>query len=130
MIQQILLVGAGGFVGAVARFGVTALLNGKSDHAQPAFPWGTLTANVLGCLLISVLFAVAEQRQSISDEARLVLATGFLGSFTTFSTFGYETVALLRGGHSGMALGYMSANLVLGLLAVVGGHAAVKGLAG
>lgn len=88
------LVGGGGALGAIARYGVGGLL-----HRNPAlagFPFGTLTVNLLGCLLIGLGAGLADTRQVFTPEARLFAFVGLLGGFTTFSSFGYETIALLR----------------------------------
>lgn len=93
-VMNVLLVGAGGALGAMARYGVGGLV-----HRSPAlagFPYGTLTVNLLGCLLIGLGAGLADARQAFTPEARLFLFVGVLGGFTTFSSFGYETIALLR----------------------------------
>lgn len=93
-LLNVLLVGAGGALGAIARYGVGGLI-----HRNPAlagFPYGTLAVNLLGCLLIGLGAGLADARQAFTPEARLFLFVGVLGGFTTFSSFGYETIALLR----------------------------------
>jgi CrcB protein len=90
------LVGTGGFVGAILRYAVSGIVQRMAGSSD--FPYGTLVVNVCGCLAIGVLTGVAETRQIIDAEARMFLLIGLLGSFTTFSTFGYETLALLRDG--------------------------------
>ena len=116
--MQLLAVGCGGFLGAVARYGLSSYL---SRGQGAGFPLGTLTVNALGCLLIGVLMTLMAQRESLSPEMRLFLSTGFLGSLTTFSTFGQETIELLRGGDMRLALLNVALNVVLGLLAVLAG---------
>jgi CrcB protein len=90
------LVGTGGFVGAILRYAVSGMVQRTAGSSD--FPYGTLAVNVCGCLAIGVLAGVAETRAVIDAEARMFLLIGLLGSFTTFSTFGYETLALLRDG--------------------------------
>jgi CrcB protein len=90
------LVGTGGFVGAILRYAVSGIVQRMAGSSD--FPYGTLVVNVCGCLAIGFLAGVAEARQIIDAEARMFLLIGLLGSFTTFSTFGYETLALLRDG--------------------------------
>jgi CrcB protein len=90
------LVGTGGFVGAILRYAVSGIVQRMAGSSD--FPYGTLAVNVCGCLAIGFLAGVAETRQIIDAEARIFLLIGVLGSFTTFSTFGYETLALLRDG--------------------------------
>ena len=91
---QILLVGAGGFVGSVLRYGLSGAVHRLLPFA--AFPYGTLAVNVVGCLAIGLLAGWSEARQVIGPELRLFLFIGLLGGFTTFSTFGYETFEMAR----------------------------------
>jgi len=97
-LQEVLLVGTGGFLGASLRFVVSGLVQ-RLDPAG-AFPYGTLSVNVLGCLVIGVLGGLADTKGVIGPTARLVVILGVLGGFTTFSTFAYETLALLRDGEN------------------------------
>jgi len=91
---NITLVGAGGALGAIARYGVGGLVHRNPTLA--GFPFGTLAVNLLGCLLIGLGAGLADARQAFTPEARLFVFVGLLGGFTTFSSFGYETMALLR----------------------------------
>ncbi|TDJ68209.1 MAG: fluoride efflux transporter CrcB [Planctomycetota bacterium] len=118
---NLLIVGLGGFLGAIARFGVSSFLAARPG---PGFPFGTLLVNVLGCLAIGALMALLEL-EALSANLRLFLAVGLLGSFTTFSTFGYETIELLRDGAYQPALWNVAGSLVLGLCAVLLGRALV-----
>jgi CrcB protein len=95
-LSQLLLVGAGGFLGSVCRYLLSGLVHQLLPAAQ--LPYGTLAVNVSGCLAIGVLGGFADSRQAIGPELRLFLLLGVLGGFTTFSTFGYETLALVRDG--------------------------------
>jgi CrcB protein len=113
-MQQVLLVAVGGALGSVVRFQIGAW----AARWWPNFPAGTLLVNLCGCFLIGLVSALALKRGAVSDEARLLLVTGFLGGFTTFSAFGLETVALLGRGK------YLWAGLNV-LASVVGGLAAV-----
>jgi CrcB protein len=119
---KLLVIGLGGFVGAIARYGLTGVVHRLSNGS---FPLGTLVVNVLGCLVIGALMAVVEHRQALSPNTRLFVMVGLLGSFTTFSTFGYETHALLRSGEAAGALLNLLGNVILGLLAVAGSRAVV-----
>ena len=123
---RVLLVGLGGGLGAMARYGVSVWAAQWPGAA--AFPAGTLLVNVLGCFVIGVLGFAGETRGLLTPEARLLLVTGFLGGFTTFSTFGSETLGLARGGATAAALGYVGAHLALGLGAVWAGQALAQRL--
>jgi len=94
VVRNILLVGAGGFVGAVLRY----LVGGAVLHhtANWRFPLSTFVVNVVGCLVAGILMALAVKHDSFSPELRLLLFTGLLGGFTTFSAFGVETVYLIQ----------------------------------
>ena len=106
-------VGAGGFLGALARYGLSGIVH--RFFPQTTFPVGTLTVNLLGCLLIGVLAGLVESRQLLGPEARVFAMIGLLGGFTTFSTFGYETFALLRDGENLRATANVGLSVVLGL---------------
>ena len=122
-MAQFLWVGVGGFFGAVARY----LVSGWAQRFMVgSFPLGTLVVNVAGCFALGVLMAWLD-RGLLSPAMRQLLAVGFLGALTTFSTFGYETFDLLRGGEAGLALASVAANLLVGLLAVWLGLVAVEG---
>jgi CrcB protein len=116
-MQQILLVALGGSLGAIARYGMSTAVYRVTD---PSFPWGTLAVNLAGSFFIGIL---AELFDAVLIPAgwRLMLAVGFLGAFTTFSTFSLETVSLLRDGEAGLALGNILANNVLAILFVAAG---------
>ncbi|GMU94136.1 MAG: putative fluoride ion transporter CrcB [Candidatus Hydrogenedentota bacterium] len=118
---NVLLVGAGGFVGSVGRY----LLSGwvQNSVRQAWLPYGTLAVNVVGCLLIGWISGLAENREVFRPETRVLLLIGVLGGFTTFSTFGYETFHLARDGEWVKAAGNVTAQVVLGFLAVWAGHA-------
>ena len=88
------LVGAGGFLGSLARYGMTVVV--QRQFPASVFPWGTLTVNLLGCFLIGVFAGLIQEKQLLSPEATVFMLIGVLGGFTTFSTFGYEIFALLR----------------------------------
>ena len=112
----ILLVGVGGFFGAVMRYVVT---NWVQDFFHVlSLPYGTLTVNLLGCLIIGFLGGLSESRNLLNQEARALLFIGVLGGFTTFSTFGYETVQLLRDGQSLAAFSNIGLQVCMGLVAV------------
>jgi len=101
---MVALVALGGAAGAVARFGLTVAF----QRQAVVFPFGTLGANLLGCLLIGMLAEMAARTELLSGNARLLLATGFCGGFTTLSTFTLELVQYVRGGYLLTAAGYFA----------------------
>ena len=88
------MVGSGGFVGTLARYVLSGVV--QREFPLSAFPYGTLVVNLMGCFAIGVLAGISECRQLFSPELRLFVFVGVLGGFTTFSTFGYETIVLVR----------------------------------
>lgn len=115
-MKGILLVGLGGFLGSIARYKLGEFILHLSS--QDRFPLGTLSVNVLGCLIVGVLAGTAERYEVLGADARLFLFTGLLGGFTTFSAFGLETVHLIRRGDLGFAVLYAGGSVVLGIAAV------------
>jgi CrcB protein len=109
-------VGAGGFVGSVLRYWVSGLAQQFANN--PSFPYGTLTVNLIGCLVIGFLSQLADTRGVFTPEARLFVFVGILGGFTTFSTFGNETMNFLRGGEGLPALFNIAAHILAGLSAI------------
>lgn len=114
--MQIIWIGLGGFLGANARYFVQQWL---ASLLGPHFPYGTLLANVSGSFLIALFLTLATERLAISPEMRLFVAVGFLGGFTTFSSFSLETFYL--GSQNGLLMAgiYFLGNTVLGLVGVV-----------
>jgi len=109
-------VGTGGFIGALARYGLGGFVHRQFPYTT--FPIGTLTVNLAGCLLIGILAGLAEPRQLFGPEARAFVLIGILGGFTTFSTSGFETFALLRDGEYLRAAANIGFNGVFGLILV------------
>jgi CrcB protein len=123
LITRTLVVGAGGFLGASARY----VLGGVLYRWLPAtFPWATLVINVTGCFGIGFLAVMVEERMVLGPSARLFLMVGILGGYTTFSTFGYETIALLRESSFAAAALNVLGQVALGLVAVAAGAAAAR----
>ena len=116
-MTQLLLAGLGGFLGAAGRHSLSGLTQRLAG--SPYFPWGTLAVNVIGCLAIGLLGGWAEARGPWPEHARVLLITGLLGGFTTYSAFGYETVQLVRGGQAGLAALSVGVQLALGFGAVL-----------
>jgi CrcB protein len=123
MIRSILLIGLGGGVGSVARYLCQKWFN--ETYPQP-FPWGTFVVNLAGCFLIGVIYAASEKSTLLSPQLRLLLITGFCGGFTTFSTFAFENMTLLRSGDITFFLLYTAGSLALGILGVFAGVAIIK----
>ncbi len=115
-MANILIVGFGGFIGSVARYLISGCVNQIFNTCS--FPIGTSVVNVSGCLMIGILSGIADTRQLLNPEVRLFLLIGVLGGFTTFSTFGYETVTLLRESQFWAATGNVSLQVILGLAGV------------
>lgn len=116
MIRNILLVALGGALGSVARFLLSAVVQ---EQAQSSFPWGTMTVNILGCLIIGFVTALASEHGIVSPALKLILTTGFCGGFTTFSTFVNETVSLGSGESYALAILYIVVSVCLGLVAAI-----------
>ena len=121
---QILIIGLGGFVGTVARYGVSVL---AYKYAGATFPFGTLTVNIVGCFLIGLVYGVIQEKDVLSTTSRLFLTVGVFGGFTTFSSFGNETLLLLRAGHLLLGIGYVLISVLVGVVAVWGGYSLVRG---
>jgi CrcB protein len=122
-LRELLIVGAGGFLGAISRYWLSGWVH---RWAGIGFPWGTLAVNTVGCLAIGALMALLETRVFVSPETRLFLGIGILGSLTTFSTFGYETLELARRSEFSLAAANAAGSLLLGLGAVVVGRVLVR----
>lgn len=115
-LPQLLLVGLGGFLGSISRFVMASAFNRVSPVL--GFPVGTLTVNILGCFLIGLLHGLAETRSLLGPDIRIFLFIGVLGGFTTFSTFGFESLALLKDGAFIKASANILLHVFLGLAAV------------
>lgn len=113
-----LLVALGGAIGSMLRY-ATGL--GATRLFGPGFPWGTLIVNVVGSFVIGVFVESIARRFGASEPVRLLLVTGFLGGFTTFSSFSLDAAALLERGATAHALLYVGGSLILSLGAVFAG---------
>jgi CrcB protein len=122
-MKSLLLVALGGALGSVARFKLSGLVLHHTIDCR--FPAGTFAVNVIGCLAAGVLAGLAEKHDMLSPDTRLLLFTGLLGGFTTFSAFGLETMHLVKRGDLGMAAANVILSVVAGLLALWIGMAAV-----
>jgi len=111
-----LLIGIGGFIGSVLRYLVSGWVQNLSNSFS--FPFGTLVVNLLGCFLVGFLSYFAEERGVFTTEARLLIFVGFLGGFTTFSTFSNETVNLFRDSEGLWASFNIGAHIIFGITLV------------
>jgi CrcB protein len=117
-----LAISAGGILGTLARYGVS-----RAVHVAPgSFPWSTFMVNVTGSFVLGALLTVAIQRWPPSQHLRPVAASGFLGSYTTFSTWMVEADVLVKDGHAGIAVVYLAASLVAGIRAGGAGIAVAR----
>jgi CrcB protein len=113
---NILLVGFGGFIGSVLRYLASGFVQQSTKSID--FPFGTLAVNVIGCFIIGFLAQLAEGRGVFTSESRTFIFVGILGGFTTFSSFGNETLNLARDSQMMNALANVGANVIIGLFAV------------
>lgn len=116
-MKQLVLVFIGGGLGSVLRFIIGKWLN----NAENGIPYGTFMANIIGSLLIGLILGYAAKNNSLSESQTLLLATGFCGGFTTFSTFAYENHVFLKSGDFTSFAFYTIASFVIGFLAVFAG---------
>lgn len=124
-MEQYLWIGLGGFMGSVARYALTAALMGLSNAR--AFPFGTLTANLLGCLLIGILARLLDLGQ-FHPNVRFFFMVGLLGGFTTFSSFSLELLQLVSDGRGAWALLYGVTSVAGGFALTVAGWQAAQAL--
>jgi CrcB protein len=117
-MREFIIIAIGAILGANARYWLS---NWFAQRFGPEFPWGTLFINVSGGLVIGLVLTVLNQRLVSDPTARLLLVTGFLGAYTTFSTFTYETMRLVQNGEYGPALFNAAGSVALGLAATFGG---------
>lgn len=109
-----ILVGIGGFIGTVCRY-LIGLLPIKTDSG---FPVKTFAINIIGAFVLGLIAALAAKNKAVDSRVVLMLRVGVCGGFTTFSTFAYETTDLMQNGSVGVALCYVIASVVLGILAI------------
>lgn len=121
MLKNILIIGAGSFFGGALRYIVSLLVKYTGG-----FPWATFTVNLLGCLLIGVLWGIFSRCANASQQLVLFLSVGFCGGFTTFSTFSKESLQLIQSGNWLYFSLYVAGSILLGLLLVAVGYQIAK----
>jgi CrcB protein len=121
-VKEFLIIFLGGGIGAAGRYWLSGLVH----RAGGAFPVGTMLVNVTGCFLIGFLMISMEERFLVSPSLRLFLSIGLLGGFTTFSSFSYESLALLRDGEVLLGLANVGGSVTLCLFATFVGAAAAR----
>lgn len=120
-MQKLLLIACAGALGTLARYSLSALVQ---NLFSGEFPWGTFAVNIAGAFLFGLVWTLAEERLLISGETRIIILSGFMGAFTTFSTFMFETGELLRDAEWLLALSNLIAQNGIGILALFLGIAA------
>ena len=118
MIKDIIIVGIGSGIGGICRY-LVSLLMGQAGNG---FPWGTLTVNVAGCLLIGILWGMTSRFPNLSPTLTLLLMVGFCGGFTTFSTFSKESLALAEAGRWSAFAAYAIGSVTIAIAAVALGY--------
>ena len=122
-MMKLVCLGLAGAAGTLARFGLSEAF--KKTFIS-AMPWGTWAVNILGCLLFGLVWVLAEERNMVSPEFRFFALAGFMGAFTTFSTYMFETVDLLRAGDMAYAAINLTGQNLAGFLAVLAGMAIAR----
>jgi fluoride exporter len=123
--MEYLWVGLGGFAGANARYAMTKL---ATSRLGDSWPWGTFAINVLGAFLIGVLLTALTERGVTDPTSRLILVVGFLGGYTTFSSYTYEAISMAERGNWLGAASYVLGSNVIGLAACAAGIALARTL--
>jgi fluoride exporter len=124
MLLKFLLIAAGGALGTLARYGTGTLVSHWIE--RHAFPYGTVAVNLVGCFLMGLAQGAFLERWNVPEAWRLAVVTGFLGGYTTFSAFGWETATLLREGQMVRAGVNLAISNVLGIALVVAGYAIAR----
>jgi fluoride exporter len=117
VLQKLILIAVAGGLGSLARYGLSGVV--QNYWSGSLFPYGTVVVNILGCLVFGFLVAVTEGRFAVSPETRTIILVGFMGAFTTFSTFVFETANLLEDSEWLLALGNVSLQNFVGLAALI-----------
>ena len=122
-MKTLVIIGLGGALGSIGRYLVQIAVG---RYITVTFPLGTLIVNITGCFLIGLLYGLAERHAWMTMEWRLFLITGICGGYTTFSSYSYEGISLLRDGSYSYFFLYIASSVILGLLATFGGMLAVR----
>jgi CrcB protein len=125
-LLKYLLVGIGGCLGSILRFWLGSYIGSKMGTR---FPYGTFVVNITGSFLVGLVFAWLTVRTSWSPNWRYLIPIGFIGGYTTFSGFEYETLRTIQDGQIGLGLLYVAASVVVGFVAVWGGMIAGRAIA-
>lgn len=123
MWQKLAWIAVAGALGTLSRYALSGLVQRLCGER---FPWGTWVVNGLGCFLFGVIWALAEERLVLGGEIRFIVLTGFMGAFTTFSTFAFETSQFLQDSEWSLAAAHLVGQNSLGLLCVLLGFAASR----
>ena len=122
-MPRLLLIGLAGLLGTLARYALSGFIARRFGET---FPTGTLVVNIVGCFLAGFLFYLMQERFLVNDIVRTAIMIGFLGGFTTFSSFGLQTFTLLRNGEMGLATMNVLVSNVAGLLTVWAGYSLAR----
>jgi len=121
ILQKLLLIGLAGALGSLARYGLSGLVQRR--FSESVLPWGTICVNLLGCFVFGLLWSVMQERLSMSSDLRAIVLVGFMGAFTTFSTFVFETQGLMQDSLWLSAMGNIMLQNVVGIAALLCGLA-------
>lgn len=124
MLQKVVFLALAGALGTLARYGLSGLVQKSFWGDFSSLPAGTLAVNIAGCFLFVLVWTLAEERLVISNEMRIVVLVGFMGAFTTFSTFAFETAGLMRGSQWTLAMLNIVGQNVAGIASIFVGMAA------
>lgn len=122
-MEKVFLVGIGGMLGALSRYGITLF---SMEYIGLHFPYGTLISNITGCFLVGAVMSAISERILLDENMRLILVVGFAGGLTTFSSFAFETITIFQSRELVVPLLNVFANMVLGFAAVLLGAWVIK----